>query len=152
MWIRSWFLFFKQKTAYEMRISDWSSDVCSSDLTAAKPSDRLIPGCRARIWLPSTTSTDAGVWTGAVSMRMASTVTTGSVAMVLSCAAAQNGNTSNHTGVARPRTFLSEGYTSGLFHLHWTGRFNWRRRIGRTRAILHRRRDRQRVVEGQRAS
>src|SRR3546814_3613777 len=27
--------FFKQKTAYEMRISDWSSDVCSSDLSAA---------------------------------------------------------------------------------------------------------------------
>src|SRR3546814_4948485 len=27
--------FFKQKTAYEMRISDWSSDVCSSDLRAA---------------------------------------------------------------------------------------------------------------------
>src|SRR3546814_4744196 len=27
------FFFFKQKTAYEMRISDWSSDVCSSDLT-----------------------------------------------------------------------------------------------------------------------
>src|SRR3546814_12262933 len=30
--ILSWFFFFKQKTAYEMRISDWSSDVCSSDL------------------------------------------------------------------------------------------------------------------------
>src|SRR3546814_6377572 len=30
MW--SVFFFFKQKTAYEMRISDWSSDVCSSDL------------------------------------------------------------------------------------------------------------------------
>src|SRR3546814_5430001 len=30
MWII--FFFFKQKTAYEMRISDWSSDVCSSDL------------------------------------------------------------------------------------------------------------------------
>src|SRR3546814_3919421 len=29
------FFFFKQKTAYEMRISDWSSDVCSSDLTRA---------------------------------------------------------------------------------------------------------------------
>src|SRR3546814_6827608 len=29
------FFFFKQKTAYEMRISDWSSDVCSSDLIAA---------------------------------------------------------------------------------------------------------------------
>src|SRR3546814_8821755 len=29
------FFFFKQKTAYDMRISDWSSDVCSSDLKAA---------------------------------------------------------------------------------------------------------------------
>src|SRR3546814_5977874 len=29
------FFFVKQKTAYEMRISDWSSDVCSSDLRAA---------------------------------------------------------------------------------------------------------------------
>src|SRR3546814_9311642 len=28
-------VFFKQKTAYEMRISDWSSDVCSSDLVSA---------------------------------------------------------------------------------------------------------------------
>src|SRR3546814_8824072 len=28
------FVFFKQKTAYEMRISDWSSDVCSSDLAS----------------------------------------------------------------------------------------------------------------------
>src|SRR3546814_5597429 len=35
------FFFFKQKTAYEMRISDWSSDVCSSDLTEdAQP---LVP-------------------------------------------------------------------------------------------------------------
>src|SRR3546814_4027806 len=31
VWINVFF-FFKQKTAYEMRISDWSSDVCSSDL------------------------------------------------------------------------------------------------------------------------
>src|SRR3546814_3370150 len=30
------FFFFKQKTAYEMRISDWSSDVCSSDLSRAR--------------------------------------------------------------------------------------------------------------------
>src|SRR3546814_2047588 len=29
------FFFFKQKTAYEMRISDWSSDVCSSDLSVS---------------------------------------------------------------------------------------------------------------------
>src|SRR3546814_10544969 len=35
------FFFFKQKTAYEMRISDWSSDVCSSDLLPA-------PGPRTR--------------------------------------------------------------------------------------------------------
>src|SRR3546814_7591935 len=33
------FFFFKQKTAYEMRISDWSSDVCSSDLSPG----RLLP-------------------------------------------------------------------------------------------------------------
>src|SRR3546814_2617840 len=31
------FFFFKQKTAYEMRISDWSSDVCSSDLCRLPP-------------------------------------------------------------------------------------------------------------------
>src|SRR3546814_10494581 len=37
-----WFVFFfKQKTAYEMRISDWSSDVCSSDLTALTGLDFL---------------------------------------------------------------------------------------------------------------
>src|SRR3546814_4277878 len=42
-----WVFFFKQKTAYEMRISDWSSDVCSSDLGAVvgaqqqqQPADR----------------------------------------------------------------------------------------------------------------
>src|SRR3546814_4261172 len=36
------FFFFKQKTAYEMRISDWSSDVCSSDLPCS-----LIHKCTA---------------------------------------------------------------------------------------------------------
>src|SRR3546814_2162703 len=39
VWSRSlmcYFFFFKQKTAYEMRISDWSSDVCSSDLLSIK--------------------------------------------------------------------------------------------------------------------
>src|SRR3546814_10880885 len=35
------FFFFKQKTAYEMRISDWSSDVCSSDLLDAYAIDTL---------------------------------------------------------------------------------------------------------------
>src|SRR3546814_3679463 len=54
MWTSAWecgflifvvyclFFFFKQKTAYEMRISDWSSDVCSSDLAADRTV--LAPG------------------------------------------------------------------------------------------------------------
>src|SRR3546814_6536746 len=37
------FVFFKQKTAYEMRISDWSSDVCSSDLLAVRLLESAIP-------------------------------------------------------------------------------------------------------------
>src|SRR3546814_6081249 len=37
------FFFFKQKTAYEMRISDWSSDVCSSDLVGRRVDGRLEP-------------------------------------------------------------------------------------------------------------
>src|SRR3546814_8933845 len=45
--------FFKQKTAYEMRISDWSSDVCSSDLGVERPIeialDRIVP---ARLGVP----------------------------------------------------------------------------------------------------
>src|SRR3546814_4288206 len=46
------FFFFKQKTAYEMRISDWSSDVCSSDLVALLGEfllDRVIIGLRFRL-------------------------------------------------------------------------------------------------------
>src|SRR3546814_1358668 len=48
------FFFFKQKTAYEMRISDWSSDVCSSDLDDLLLRARRAPGpardpdCRLR--------------------------------------------------------------------------------------------------------
>src|SRR3546814_6865256 len=44
------FIFVKQKTAYEMRISDWSSDVCSSDLSSRSGIAR--PGCST----PSTSS------------------------------------------------------------------------------------------------
>src|SRR3546814_7985031 len=36
------FYFFKQKTAYEMRISDWSSDVCSSDLVEQTDRDAMF--------------------------------------------------------------------------------------------------------------
>src|SRR3546814_13009886 len=47
MWFVVFFFFiFKQKTAYEMRISDWSSDVCSSDL--APRAAVLGPGARPR--------------------------------------------------------------------------------------------------------
>src|SRR3546814_14195414 len=42
-----YFFFFKQKTAYEMRISDWSSDVCSSDLVAAAQHQQ--PGIASRV-------------------------------------------------------------------------------------------------------
>src|SRR3546814_14883064 len=42
------FFFFKQKTAYEMRISDWSSDVCSSDLVRDRE-QRIQGSGRARL-------------------------------------------------------------------------------------------------------
>src|SRR3546814_16782709 len=44
MYLFCYFFFCKQKTAYEMRISDWSSDVCSSDL----PTRRRREPCRLR--------------------------------------------------------------------------------------------------------
>src|SRR3546814_3998618 len=49
----SLFFFFKQKTAYELRISDWSSDVCSSDLDAGGEAVLTAPDLPSgsdRIW------------------------------------------------------------------------------------------------------
>src|SRR3546814_10148004 len=43
------FFFFKQKTAYEMRISDWSSDVCSSDLDRYEMADEFVDVAEA-LW------------------------------------------------------------------------------------------------------
>src|SRR3546814_2027216 len=54
------FFFFKQKTAYEMRISDWSSDVCSSDLCASPAQSAALStssGSGANINTPSTIPT-----------------------------------------------------------------------------------------------
>src|SRR3546814_6540680 len=48
------FFFFKQKTAYELRISDWSSDVCSSDLSARSKS--ICNGGIERSWTSSSSS------------------------------------------------------------------------------------------------
>src|SRR3546814_10698602 len=42
------FFFFKQKTAYEMRISDWSSDVCSSDLNLFRVGKELEERAHSR--------------------------------------------------------------------------------------------------------
>src|SRR3546814_10688954 len=52
------FFFFKQKTAYEMRISDWSSDVCSSDLLA-------VP---LLVYVVGVSSTHAAIGTAAVAV------------------------------------------------------------------------------------
>src|SRR3546814_2036769 len=60
------FFFFKQKTAYELRISDWSSDVCSSDLRIhcwsrarfAAPDSLTISGNLAIGWFPAETPAD----------------------------------------------------------------------------------------------
>src|SRR3546814_2768195 len=55
----SLFFFFKQKTAYDMRISDWSSDVCSSDLASAgcKRTGRASLPCRDPRGLRNNTAT-----------------------------------------------------------------------------------------------
>src|SRR3546814_6408472 len=48
------FFFFKQKTAYEMRISDWSSDVCSSDLVWPSAPHGQTPSQTAFVMPPAT--------------------------------------------------------------------------------------------------
>src|SRR3546814_8519271 len=59
------FFFFKQKTAYEMRISDWSSDVCSPDLLRGPAMLRLVTqaeslGLRSHACRSSPSSSTAG--------------------------------------------------------------------------------------------
>src|SRR3546814_9510050 len=75
----SFLFFFKQKTAYEMRISDWSSDVCSSDLPAPRnqkmspsrsaatsPKRKLNPSCK----LLNSVSPMTRCWTSEPSFRL----------------------------------------------------------------------------------
>src|SRR3546814_6865610 len=73
------FFFFKQKTAYEMRISDWSSDVCSSDLkaigsalaaaTSSKLIDRSVPMIVKRPPLASISAAAASIRSAARNRR-----------------------------------------------------------------------------------
>src|SRR3546814_2519524 len=50
------FFLFKQKTAYEMRISDWSSDVCSSDLGSSAITEKLCPWGAGNCWKRATSA------------------------------------------------------------------------------------------------
>src|SRR3546814_5332330 len=82
------FFFFKQKTAYEMRISDWSSDVCSSDLKRLRrarrerglgrgvnPRDDLVRGKSLLFVGEATTKRDADTVDGAKDQLRKSGVT-----------------------------------------------------------------------------
>src|SRR3546814_4064311 len=60
------FVFFKQKTAYEMRISDWSSDVCSSDLLGPVFG---VSGATTRLADASASLDLTGKWTLSASIR-----------------------------------------------------------------------------------
>src|SRR3546814_8850784 len=84
------FFFFKQKTAYEMRISDWSSDVCSSDLVAPALIDGMIgrPGARActAFFTAAMTSARSGEASLALASGSVFTLTAGS-AMTFSSSA-----------------------------------------------------------------
>src|SRR3546814_5050774 len=54
------FFFFKQKTAYEMRISDWSSDVCSSDLYQRSRNSRRSATMRSGVSVMDFSSVSGG--------------------------------------------------------------------------------------------
>src|SRR3546814_18696701 len=77
------FFFFKQKTAYEMRISDWSSDVCSSDLRPIYVAEQTYRERRHRLdplELPLFSNADRftrGLVTGLVPFRVPGNVVAG---------------------------------------------------------------------------
>src|SRR3546814_1351029 len=60
---RYFIFFFKQKTAYEMRISDWSSDVCSSDLLTRNRRGWIAAGLVLTILLLLAVPLAKDVWT-----------------------------------------------------------------------------------------
>src|SRR3546814_2804881 len=56
------FFFFKQKTAYEMRISDWSSDVCSSDLRIWQKKPEISKTVKQGVRIPPAPPVRYKVW------------------------------------------------------------------------------------------
>src|SRR3546814_7100199 len=61
--------FFKQKTAYEMRISDWSSDVCSSDLKSKPPPHISSAARQARFVAAAISAAKCALYPGQFSWR-----------------------------------------------------------------------------------
>src|SRR3546814_6251473 len=101
------FFFFKQKTAYEMRISDCSSDVCSSDRPVPLPLIPLAGGCMGLLF---------GIILGAVSTRRAGTVfamiTLGLAELISSMSLILRGFFGGEEGISANRR--SEEHTSEL--------------------------------------
>src|SRR3546814_5049055 len=117
------FFFFKQKTAYEMRISDWSSDVCSSDLFAGLThtvgtmplatefrGDEQIGSARARLAYAFAHSSFVVIFFGGVDMSIAQ--------------ADGRGDGRSSFGIVH-----GPGSQAKLWHLHAVGQGNrWGRR------------------------
>src|SRR3546814_6895027 len=83
------FFFFKQKTAYEMRISDWSSDVCSSDLTSQSATAALSSSrVEARSCADSATSNNSAMRASTCGINWRVTMTRGRLGRVESGMAA----------------------------------------------------------------
>src|SRR3546814_1916070 len=101
--------FFKQKTAYEMRISDWSSDVCSSDLcwTSYRTTARTGTPGLLRADLRGTIRVATGT-SGAIRLPAADRPITGSA---ISAARPGNGTSELNNIITTPR---SEEHTSEL--------------------------------------
>src|SRR3546814_9267201 len=59
-----YFFFFKQKTAYEWRIRDWSSDVCSSDLAEVSPDVVVLVGDDQHEWFHSQVQPSFAIFNG----------------------------------------------------------------------------------------
>src|SRR3546814_10196052 len=100
------FFFFKQKTAYEMRISDWSSDVCSSDRETMKLHPRV-----AKIYADRKQMAAGkldGDWGFAENLAYASLISEG----------------------VKLRLVGQDSGRGTFFHRHEIGRASWRERVG----------------------